>query len=114
MGEGKPRSLSVGLLHHCFCSFKDVTEFLPPNLPNCFRTTYNQKEVPVPVKSQTTASGTSLPCLVSKVSLELRLTELRHLPDVLHFQDVCDGSTKLAPQVTATVEKKKENEAPCG
>lgn len=114
LGEGKPRSLFVGLLHHCFCPLKGVTAFLPPKLPNCSRTTYSRKEVSVPAKSQTAASGTSLPCLVSKVSLELRLAELRHLPDVLHFQDVHDGSTKLAPQVTATAETRKGNETPWG
>lgn len=110
LGEGKPRSLFVGLLHHCFCPLKDLTAFLPPKLPNHSRTTYSQKGVSVPAKSQTAASGTSLPCLVSEVSLELRLAELRHLPDVLHFQDVHDGSTELAPQVTATAETRKGNE----
>lgn len=104
----------MGLLHHCFCPFKDLTAFLPPELPNRSRTTYSQKGVSVPAKSRTAASGTSLPCLVSEVSLELRLAELRHLPDVLHLQDVCDGSTKLAPQVTATAEKKEGNETRCG
>lgn len=55
-------------------------------------------------------SGLSLPSFVSKVSLELCLTELCQLPDVLHSQDVCDGSAKLASQVTATSEKEKEKE----
>lgn len=52
-------------------------------------------------------SGLSLPSFVSKVSLELCLTEPGQLPDVFHSQDVCDGSAKLASQVTATAEKEK-------
>lgn len=49
-----------------------------------------------------------LPSFVSKVSLELCLTELCQLPDVLYSQDICDGSAKFASQVTATAEKEKE------
>lgn len=97
---------------------KDVTEVLPSNLPNHSRTTCPQKEVSVPAKSQVVVSGLSLPSFVSKVRLELCLTELCQLPDVLYSQDVCDGSAKLASQVTATAEKERErentSEASCG
>lgn len=89
---------------------KDVTEVLPSNLPNHSRTICDRKEVSVPAKSQVVASDLSLPSFVSKVSLELCLTVLCQLPDVLYSQDVCDGSTKLASQVTATAEKEKEKE----
>lgn len=62
-------------------------------------------------------SGSSLPSFVSKMCLELSLTELCQLPDVLHSQDVCDSSAKLASQVTATAEKQRKkhtDEASCG
>lgn len=99
---------------------KDVTEVLPSNLPNHSRTTCDQKEVSVPAESQVAASGLSLPSFVSKVSLELCLTELCQLPDVFYSQDLCDGSAKLASQVTAMAEKDRKrerentNEASCG
>lgn len=59
-------------------------------------------------------SGLSLPSFVSKVSLELCLTELCQLTNVLYSQDVCNGSAKLASQVTAKAGKKKEKEASGG
>lgn len=55
-------------------------------------------------------SGLSLPSFVSKVSLELCFTEPSQLPNVFHSQDICDGSAKLASQVTATVEKERKIE----
>lgn len=54
-------------------------------------------------------SALSLPSFVSKVSLELCLAELRQLSDVLHSQDVSDGSAKLASQVTTTAKKKRKH-----
>ena len=56
------------------------------------------------------ASSLSLPSFVSKVSLELCLAELCQLPNVLHSQDVCDGSAKLASQVTAMAERQRKRE----
>lgn len=88
---------------------KDVTEVLPSSLPNHSRTTCDLKEFSVPAKRQVVVSGL-LPSFVSKVSLELCLTELCQLPDVLYSQDICDGSAKFASQVTATAEKEKEKE----
>lgn len=55
-------------------------------------------------------SGSSLPSFVSKMCLELSLTELCQFPDVLYSQDVCDSSAKLASQVTAMAEKQRKNE----
>lgn len=52
-------------------------------------------------------SGLSLPSFVSKVGLELCLTVPCQLPNVLYSEDVCDGSAKLASQVTAVAEKEK-------
>lgn len=89
---------------------KDVTQVLPSSHPNHSRTTCDQKEVLLPAKSQVVVSGLSLPSFVSKVSLELCLTEPGQLPDVFHSQDVCDGSAKLASQVTATAEKERKIE----
>lgn len=70
----------------------------------------------MPAKSQGMTSSSSLPSFVSKMCLELSLTELCQLPDVLYSQDVCDSSAKLASQVTATAEKQRKNtsEASCG
>lgn len=87
---------------------KDVTEVLPSNLPNHSRKNCDRKEVSVPAKSQVVVRNLSLPSFISKVSLELCLTVLCQLPNVLYSQGVCDSGAKLASQVTAMAENKKK------
>lgn len=43
----------------------------------------------------------SLPCLLSKMLLQLGLREAGQFPHVLNPQGLCDGDAQLSPEVTS-------------